>query len=141
MPTYMFSYGMNTNAEQMAARCPRAIPQGHAILPGHLFRFAGCADIVTAYNHQVDGVLWEITSECRAAIDLLEGYPDFYNAKTIMVKHHSRFVSALVYYMNPGYSGALPSARYLDIIRTGYETFNVPQRQINLALGALKIVS
>ncbi len=41
-----FSYGMNTNQDEMAYRCPGAHSLGHARLIDHAFRFAVHADVV-----------------------------------------------------------------------------------------------
>ena len=129
-----FAYGMNCNSTQMARRCPAAIALGHATLPGHRLRFAGCADIIPSGDHQVDGVLWDITPDCRIALDALEGFPEFYNIKTVMVKHRQRHCSALVYYMTPGHTDSPPFHGYLNSILDGYGTFGVPRKQIDLAL-------
>lgn len=129
-----FSYGMNTNREQMAVRCPDARPIGHATLAGHKLRFAGCADIVPSAAHQVDGVLWEITPQCRTALDALEGFPSFYSIKTVMVKHRRRCYTAEVYYMVADSELWQPSPQYYDIIAAGYRTFGVPVQQLSHAL-------
>jgi gamma-glutamylcyclotransferase len=133
----MFSYGMNTNKNQMASRCPNAIPIGYAILPGHCFRFSGCADIVPNSHTQVDGVLWEITDQCLAALDCLEGYPRYYNRKTVLVKSKDQFYKSLVYFMIPGNEDWPPSQSYYQTIVDGYDSFNVPKYQITKALKSL----
>ena len=130
----MFSYGMNTNKKQMATRCPAAKPIGAAILVGHRFRFAGCADIVPDRHHQVHGVLWHITNECREALDRLEGYPHYYNSKIVLVKHRHEFFEAEVYFMNPGNENWPPSQSYYNTIVEGYKSFNVPLHQIKNAI-------
>lgn len=139
--TYMFAYGMNTNKKQMASRCPQAKPIGHAVLVGHEFRFAGCADIVTHAHREVHGVLWKITDQCLAALDALEGYPSFYNRKNVLVKHNNQFYRSLVYFMNPGNEAWPPSKMYVDILNEGYADFNVPTTQLNNALAAVKNIS
>lgn len=137
----MFSYGMNTNKKQMASRCPNAVPIGHAVLAGHDFRFAGCADIVPHSHREVHGVLWKITNQCLSALDTLEGYPSFYNRKTVLVKHKNSFYRSLVYFMNPGNEAWPPSDMYVKILQEGYTDFNVPISQLNTALVAVKNIS
>lgn len=139
--TYMFAYGMNTNKKQMAGRCPYAIPIGHAVLAGHEFRFAGCADIVPNSHREVHGVLWKITDQCLAALDVLEGYPSFYNRKSVLVKHKNEFHTSLVYFMNPGNELWPPSSMYVNMLTEGYQDFNVPKNQLNVALSVVKNIT
>ena len=56
-----FAYGMNTNQEEMAYRCPSAVPMGRAILPGYRLEFKSFATIVSDPKETVEGVLWTIT--------------------------------------------------------------------------------
>lgn len=132
---------MNTNKKQMARRCPNAIPIGRAVLAGHEFRFAGCADIVPHSHREVHGVLWKITDQCLAALDALEGYPSFYNRKSVLVKHKNHFYTSLVYFMNPGNDPWPPSRMYVGILDEGYTDFNVPKTQLDAALLAVKNIS
>lgn len=133
---YYFAYGMNTNREQMALRCPAAELVGPAVLPGYRFRFAGCADIVEDPASHVDGVLWYLTDECLHALDILEGYPHYYNSTEVLVKCGSADYFAEVYYMNPGNADGLPSQSYYDMVVEGYQQHQVPIDQIERSLGA-----
>ena len=136
---FMFAYGMNCNVDQMKFRCPLSRAVGHAVLPGHKFRFAHHADIIPSSANQVDGVLWEITEECKNALDMLESFPNYYNIKNVMVKCNDAFYEACVYYMNPGNDNAAPSIHYLTMILDGYKSFNVPKRQVEVALRELNL--
>ena len=133
----MFSYGMNTNQAQMSKRCPAAVPIGYAVLPGHCFRFSGCADVVPNSHSQVDGVLWRITNECLFALDSLEGYPQYYDRKKVLVKCYNQFYESLVYFMTPGNEDWPPSQFYYQIVQEGYKNFNVPAHQLKKALNQL----
>jgi gamma-glutamylcyclotransferase (GGCT)/AIG2-like uncharacterized protein YtfP len=95
-----FAYGMNTNTEEMAHRCPGAKSLGHARLVNHSFRFARHADVEPCDNSFVDGVLWEITDQHLTALDQLEGYPFYYDRVASSVVHESRTFHALVYRMH-----------------------------------------
>ena len=125
-----FAYGMNTNRDEMASRCPKAICLGLAKLPDWRFRFAGCADVVKEPGSVVDGVLWDITKDCLVALDRLEGYPNFYNSCPVMVEHRGQLVEAEVYYMNPGVKDDLPSDHYKECVMDGYKHHSVPVNQI-----------
>lgn len=135
---YYFAYGMNTNLAQMEKRCPDARLIGPATLDNHRFRFAGCADIVPDNHDYVDGVLWYCTEECMRALDLLEGYPHFYNCKEVVVVCNDVEYLAEVYYMNPGMEDNLPSNSYLDMVTEGYRDNGVPLDQIDNSLDLLQ---
>lgn len=127
---YYFAYGMNTNLDHMAQRCPAAKLIGPAVLPGHRFRFAGHADIVPDESSHVDGVLWYITKECLEALDRLEGYPTYYDCKEVLVKCGDEDYFAEVYYMTPGNLDGLPSERYYTLVMEGYRQNGVSTHQI-----------
>ena len=125
-----FAYGMNTNAEQMATRCPDAIALGRFNLKKFKFVYRGVADVVyTGKEHDsVDGVLWNITTKCEKSLDSLEGYPNFYTKNYInrgkkrimfyiMTKQHARGLN-------------LPSDYYHDMLEQGYKYFNCDAGQL-----------
>jgi len=76
-PLY-FAYGSNMNNNQMRWRCPKATNLGPACLPGWTLCERLHADIDEDPEDAVHGVLWEITPECLAALDLYEGVPTYY---------------------------------------------------------------
>ena len=57
-----FAYGMNTNLEQMARRCPGAVCLGAAWINNYQFEFRHHADIQKQPGAVCHGVLWEIDS-------------------------------------------------------------------------------
>lgn len=129
-----FAYGMNTNTDGMARRCPRAVSHGHARLLDHVFRFSGPADVIKHHDSFVNGVLWTITDECLAALDLLEGYPYYYNRRHKEVLYQGRIVPALVYFMQPGNIDSPPSDSYFNMVLEGYKEHGVPTEQLYNAL-------
>ena len=92
-----FAYGMNTNKEEMAYRCPSAVPMGKAILPGYRLEFKSFATIVPSPKESVEGVLWTITDTDESALDMLEGYPEFYDKKNVSVIHNEMDYIAMTY--------------------------------------------
>jgi hypothetical protein len=80
---YYLAYGMNTNREAMAARCPKAKPMGGFYLPDHRLIFRGVADFRQDHDNILPVVLWEITHDCLRALDRLEGYPTLYDRRKI----------------------------------------------------------
>lgn len=131
MKTHLyFAYGMNTNIEGMAHRCPQAVSHGRAYLLDHVFRFAGPADVIKHHNSYVDGVLWTITDDCLKSLDALEGFPYYYNRNLRRVWHDGRVVEALTYYMQPGHMDAPPSDGYFNMVCEGYQDHGVPLDQL-----------
>jgi gamma-glutamylcyclotransferase (GGCT)/AIG2-like uncharacterized protein YtfP len=125
-----FAYGMNTNQNEMTYRCPDARSLGHARLIDHAFRFATHADVVPCAGSYVDGVLWRITDQDLASLDLLEGYPTYYGRDRVRVSQGSRIFLALCYSMQPGHLDSAPSTRYMDMVLEGYAQHQVPTDQL-----------
>jgi hypothetical protein len=125
-----FAYGMNTNREEMAYRCPTARALGKAVLPGYRFEFKSFATIVPSPKEQVEGVLWTITDTDESALDVLEGYPEFYDKKTVSVEHNNQSYIAMTYIMGPREQGYAPSDGYYSMVSEGYQSFGLSQRQL-----------
>jgi gamma-glutamylcyclotransferase (GGCT)/AIG2-like uncharacterized protein YtfP len=130
---FIFAYGMNTNTAQMAQRCPGAMSLGRATLLHHEFRFARHADVVPA-DSSVDGVLWLIDTDHLKSLDLLEGYPYYYDRHVLPVRHQDHIVMAECYRMQPGNPDDYPSQAYLNMLSQGYREHDVPWDQIEAAL-------
>ena len=124
-----FAYGMNTNRDEMAYRCPTAKPIGRAILPGYRFEFKSFATIVPSSKEQVEGVLWTITDTDEQSLDLLEGYPEFYDKKYVKIKQGIDYI-AMTYIMNLREKGHAPSDGYYRMVSQGYQQFGLSQQQL-----------
>ena len=124
-----FAYGMNTNRDEMAFRCPTAVPMGKAILPGYRFEFKSFATIVPDADSSVEGVLWTITESDESALDILEGYPEFYDKKHVKVNQGIDYI-AMTYIMNPREKGFSPSDGYYGMVSQGYQQFGLSQQQL-----------
>lgn len=129
-----FAYGMNTNLDSMRDRCPRAQSLGPARLIDHLFRFAVHADVVRCRGSYVDGVLWEISQQCQDSLDILEGYPWYYDRRYRPVWFQGRTVMAMTYHMQPHNLESAPSRDYFELVETGYRQHGVPVDQLHNAL-------
>ena len=123
------AYGMNTNVAQMAHRCPNAVSLGVAELDGYELVFRGCADIRAREGTTMEGVLWDITDDCLAALDVLEGYPTYYTRYDVPVFHDGEWKTAMVYKMNSG-DIFPPNAGYLRMLFEGYSEHGVDVSQI-----------
>ena len=125
-----FAYGMNTNRDEMAYRCPTARALGKAILPGYKFEFKSFATIVPSPKETVEGVIWTITESDESALDMLEGYPEFYDKKTVSVEHDNQSYIAMTYIMGPREQGYAPSDGYYSMVSEGYQSFGLSQQQL-----------
>jgi gamma-glutamylcyclotransferase (GGCT)/AIG2-like uncharacterized protein YtfP len=124
-----FAYGMNTNQEEMVYRCPTAVALGKAVLPGYRFEFKSFATVVPDADSQVQGVLWTITDADEAALDILEGYPEFYDKRHVEVQQGIDYI-AMTYIMNPREKGYAPSDGYYSMVSEGYQAFGLNQKQL-----------
>jgi gamma-glutamylcyclotransferase (GGCT)/AIG2-like uncharacterized protein YtfP len=125
-----FAYGMNTNRDEMAYRCPTAVALGRAVLLDYRLEFKSFATIVPSPKETVEGVLWTITDSDESALDMLEGYPEFYDKKTVSVEHSGQSYIAMTYIMNPREKGYAPSDGYYSMVSEGYQTFGLSQQQL-----------
>lgn len=130
----MFSYGMNTNSDGMKLRCPYARTIGAAVLRDYKFRFSYHADIVPFSGDLVHGVLWRITDQCLYNLDILEGYPRYYDRIVVPVEHDGTVYSAWVYRMQDGQKTSLPPSGYLSMVKEGYLQHTISLDQIQQAL-------
>jgi len=125
-----FAYGMNTNQEEMSYRCPDARAIGKAILSGYRLEFKSFATIVPSPRESVEGVLWTITDSDESALDMLEGYPEFYDKKTVSVEHDNQSYISMTYIMGPREQGYAPSDGYYSMVSEGYQSFGLSQQQL-----------
>lgn len=129
-----FSYGMNTNLDQMARRCPTATSLGAAVLPGFRFEFKQFATVEADINSNVDGVLWELQPSDEASLDILEGYPVYYNKQMVDVIIDGKTVTAMTYLMYPEEKLSYPSQNYVDLLSEGYLAHGIDLDQIYSAV-------
>lgn len=133
-----FAYGMNTHPEQMAARCPGSLSLGAAVLPGYRFVFRNHADIELAEDNQVDGVLWRISDDHIAALDVLEGFPDYYlRQRAWVIDNNLNRCVAWVYTMDRQDYLSDPSTGYLQLCTEGYNAHGVDTYQLTDALNSV----
>lgn len=132
---YMFSYGMNTNLSGMLMRCERATPLGVFCLRDHRFDFRYHADVVYSPGDQVWGMLWSLNDDDFAAIDRVEGYPNYYTRKQVTVGNDDMQVrNVWVYHMQVQDEVLYPPQHYWDMVLEGYEENDIPVGQLYSAL-------
>ena len=126
----MASYGMNTNLTSMASRCPKAMCLGPAKLLNFELRFRGHADIQFVAGSSMDVVLWEITDDCLQSLDMLEGYPHYYNCINAVVDFMGELHICLVYIMNDQGYESRPGDGYYDMCYEGYKETGIDTDQL-----------
>lgn len=134
--TWYLSYGMNTNIDQMASRCPGSVSIGRVDIPDYRLVFRGVADIEEHSGSVLQTVLWDITPACEDALDMLEGYPTFYTKKYIYVEINGKFYEAMVYQMvGDRLDYSHPSSYYQQMLEEGYQDHGLDLNQIYEAEG------
>ena len=130
-----FAYGMNTNPDEMARRCPDSNAIGPAFLPGYRFVFRGHADVEFGQEDDyVHGMLWEVSDDDLYQLDLLEGFPEYYLRQRVKVMVDDEEYVAWVYTMQDQSFEAGPTERYFTMCKQGYEHFDVETQQLYDAL-------
>ena len=130
------SYGMNTNVEQMAARCPGSVSIGRVDIPDYRLVFRGVADIEESFGDVLQTVMWDITPDCELALYMIEGYPTFYGKKYVDVQVGSKTYQAMIYQMigsRLDYSS--PGRYYQTMLEEGYQDHGLDINQIYNAEG------
>lgn len=135
---FYLAYGMNSNKNSMAQRCPAAKSLGSVILRGHKLAFKHFCDAVVEPQSQMVCALWDITEDCERSLDALEGYPHFYGKKEVDVIYNGRKIRAMIYYMTDYYDYGIPSRSYLDMVVEGYCHHDMKISQIVEALEELE---
>lgn len=138
-----FAYGSNMNLDQMEFRCPAATVKENVRLDGYRLAFCGknpgcgVATILPEEGSHVDGVLWEITSECERSLDGYEGYPWLYGKETIHVENaEGEGREVMVYMINAPYKDhpSGPSQVYLRGILEGCRQNGIPVKNVKEAV-------
>lgn len=129
-----FAYGSNINLEQMAHRCPDATVVGPVVLEDHELLFRGntkgngVATIAPKEGGRVHGLLWEITPGCERSLDRYEGYPRFYDKRTVTVRDGlGRELPVMAYVMDERFrEPMLPTTDYYNGVLEGYRCCGLP---------------
>ena len=145
--TLYFAYGSNLNFDQMANRCPDAVPLGKAILDNYALAFRGrddgngVATVIPYKGRKVHGLLWELTSDNEESLDIREGVPFVYDKRTITVRdENGGFRTAMTYAMTHerNRAPAMPTEAYYNRIRDGYRQNGLPLQALGRAIENLR---
>lgn len=145
MKKYYLAYGSNLSLLQMSFRCPNAIPVGTATLKDYELLFKGSltGNYLTVEKQEgssVPLVVWEISEDDEKSLDVYEGFPEFYYKEEMEVEvkpflgEDTINVSAIIYIMHEDRLKGLPSQRYYDVVKEGYERFGFDVNTLNHAV-------
>lgn len=144
MEKYYIAYGSNLNYIQMMIRCPKAKIAGTATLEGWELLFKGSKTgayltIEPKEGSKVPVAIWKITEEHERALDIYEGFPNFYYKKEIEVTMSSgRKIKAFAYIMHEERPVGIPTRAYLNTCKSGYEYFEFDKAFLQEAIDESK---
>lgn len=142
---YYLAYGSNLNKEQMAHRCPDAVPVCRYIMLDYapVFR-RGYLTIEPMKGAEVPCGVWQISDQDEKNLDRYEGYPHFYRKEYFHVmvpdpeELTGKMVTALAYVMNDGYAYEVPSDHYFYTVMAGYRDFALDRAPLIAAYERVK---
>lgn len=133
------------NKEQMAHRCPDAVPICRYIMLDYepVFR-RGYLTIEPKKGAEVPCGVWQISDQDEKNLDRYEGFPHFYRKVyfPVMVPDPEeltgKLVTALGYVMNDGFAPEVPSDPYFYTVLTGYRDFGLDRAPLIAAYERVK---
>ena len=126
MPNLYIAYGSNLNIKQMKYRCPTAKLVGNGRLENYIMDFRKILSNAYATIHPQNGGFvpvgfWEIDRIAEQALDIYEGYPQFYIKSYLNITLPQGIsAKAMVYIMNKSAIPGIPSPYYIKTIYQGY---------------------
>lgn len=146
MSRYYLAYGSNLSLAQMCRRCPDAVHVGYGFIRGYqlLFKGSGSGNYLTIEKKRgryVPVVVWKISEDDEAALDIYEGAPRFYYKETMPIEVLSMMddsplstVDALVYIMHEERLKGCPTYSYYNVCLEGYHRFGLPEKCLEKAV-------
>jgi uncharacterized protein len=118
------AYGSNLCAEQMARRCPAAVPGAVVALEGWRFVINRCgvATLLPVPGARTLGLVWQLTAPCEAALDGFEGVATGDYRKVEMLVGGEPALLYLEAEESPGF----PRGGYLERILAAAERLDLP---------------
>jgi gamma-glutamylcyclotransferase (GGCT)/AIG2-like uncharacterized protein YtfP len=140
-----FAYGSNINLDQMAHRCPGAVPVMPVALRGYELSFRGMSGVATILPKEgakVHGLLWDLTPACEQSLDHYEGYPHLYSKESVVVinEKDNTGYRVMAYIMTSAHAKIPqePSSWYFNGILDGYKQNGIPIQPLYDALRATR---
>lgn len=138
-----FAYGSNMAKKRLIARVGAIPILGIAELKDYQLRFnksgadgSGKCNIMANNHHSVWGVLFVMSAEQKAILDVFEGVGHGYNAVNMQVLHNGKPLTVFVYEAlhKAREESAMPYSWYKDFVSVGAKENNLPisyQESIN----------
>ncbi len=142
MTQLYFAYGSNMDARQMARRCPGATATGKATMAGWQFIIneRGYATVVPKEGALVHGVLWELSPEHEATLDVYEAVAEgLYTKEYITMKQWDGGECTPLIYLATHTQHGPPRPGYLEKILHGAEAFGLPADYVEELAGWAKV--
>ena len=117
------AYGSNLNKAQMKRRCPSSLPYTGIILENWRLVFKGVADIEKSNNSSLLLGLYKITNDCEKKLDIYEEFPNIYKKYYFNQEVNGKKVNIMIYIMNNKFNYSIPSQKYFEVIKEGYENW------------------
>lgn len=142
---HYFAYGSNLSLEQMAFRCPDAVPIGTGKIKEYelLFRGSKTGSYLTIEpksRSYVPVLVWEVTRQDELRLDRYEGYPVFYRKEDMEIPvtplsgGKTKRLSGFVYLMDESHPLGKPHDWYYEVCRKGYQRFGFDEKLLATAL-------
>ena len=150
MKRFYIAYGSNLNKAHMKLRCPDAVAVGTQCLSNYGLTFKGSdgaayLTIEDKYLSWVPVAVWEVSKQDELNLDIYEGYPNLYKKVEMPLTFNDintgceRTENCFIYIMEDGYSRAMPSDRYLESCRKGYEDFGFDQKYLYSGISNVRL--
>ena len=133
-----FAYGMNMDRKHMSKLCPGALFIGVGKLSQWKFEYRHHADIELTGDPEeiVHGTVWEVSEKNIKNLDMLEGYPSYYDRDGVQVEVNGEMEDAFTYTMTARNKIDLgvPAHSYHKLCMDAAFHYGVPTEQYGDAL-------
>jgi gamma-glutamylcyclotransferase (GGCT)/AIG2-like uncharacterized protein YtfP len=128
------AYGSNLNKEQMSWRCPNSKAVCSGVLKDWELYFNLHADIRECKGAETLVGVWEIDDKDWRALDMYEGYPNYYERKIVPVETANGVKDCVVYIMTDWNKNRLeysrPRDNYFHTIKVGFKDFGLDTNKL-----------
>ena len=83
--------------------------------------------------------IFEVTDEDERMLDIYEGYPSFYYKKSFKLDVNGETKEVFIYIMDEKRAFGLPSNRYVEICKEGYDDFGFDKAILDKAYERTKL--
>lgn len=145
---HYIAYGSNLNVIQMKYRCPDATIVGTAELSGYRLLYKGSQSgsyltIEEAEGKSVPVAIWRISALDERSLDIYEGFPHFYTKRKFKLDVATldgvlRNLPCFAYVMKANRKPGIPTPRYIQTCKDGYEDFGFDVAVLDKALDDTK---